>query len=234
MLNRSELIEAIVCVSTIMAFRPSFARMKILSTRAPAEAGQLKSLPRTTLGRLISPIHAFALFAPILVHLLGVTFCGFRQPQWLQAYSLPPPLEIAKFMGVTSRVIAENEEAVKAAVRVTACGAAYGFGVLSGYVLDYLGNQWSGIGIREKPRLISSGPYGIVRHPAYTCALSIQLCLVPMFWSSIPLFAAGIVGSAFAIKMPIEEGLIEEDPIVGAEYKEYKKTVRSRIIPGLW
>jgi protein-S-isoprenylcysteine O-methyltransferase Ste14 len=58
--------------------------------------------------------------------------------------------------------------------------------------------------------------------------------MVPMFWSYLPLVSASILASAFAIKIPIEEGLIEEDPTIGHEYKEYKKTVRSRLIPYVW
>lgn len=55
-----------------------------------------------------------------------------------------------------------------------------------------------------------------------------------MFWSYVPLIGGTIVAICFAVKMPIEEGLIEDDPKVGQAYREYRKQVPARIVPLLW
>ncbi|KAG2127848.1 hypothetical protein BD769DRAFT_1667906 [Suillus cothurnatus] len=70
--------------------------------------------------------------------------------------------------------------------------------------IAYLGNQWHAIGRREKPRVVQTGPYAVVRHPLYTSVLIQGLLFTLMSWSYVPLVALGITASAFAVKMPIE------------------------------
>ncbi|KAG1884878.1 hypothetical protein F4604DRAFT_1918541 [Suillus subluteus] len=101
--------------------------------------------------------------------------------------------------------------------------------------LTHLGNQWHPIGRREKPRVVQTGPYAVVRHPAVHRSLLIQeLLFTVMSWSYAPLVGLGIVAGAFAVKMPIEEDLIMQDPAIAVEYRAYMQKVPSRVIPFLW
>lgn len=51
---------------------------------------------------------------------------------------------------------------------------------------------------------MSTGPYGIVRHPLYTTLLG-QLALLSLaYWSWVPLASLGVCAAAFAYKMTIE------------------------------
>ncbi|KAF9642476.1 hypothetical protein BDM02DRAFT_3193163 [Thelephora ganbajun] len=56
----------------------------------------------------------------------------------------------------------------------------------------------------------------------------------PVFWSYIPLYILPITIAGHALKMPIEERMLIEDPDLGREYKLYKLRVPCRIIPYIW
>ncbi|KAF8442108.1 hypothetical protein L210DRAFT_3535795 [Boletus edulis BED1] len=87
---------------------------------------------------------------------------------------------------------------------------------------------------REKSRVVKTGPYTWVRHPIYSSVLLQEALWCIMFWSYIPLVALGITAAALAIKMPIEESLIQTDDVVGDEYRKYMEEVPARIIPYIW
>ena len=86
--------------------------------------------------------------------------------------------------------------------------------------------------IRNDHRLIRTGLYRHLRHPAYAGALLAHLGLGLSFsnwfslgFSSIPYFVAALY------RMRIEERALEE--AFGAEYLDYSKTAK-RLIPGLY
>ncbi|KAG1774853.1 hypothetical protein EV702DRAFT_1047390 [Suillus placidus] len=103
-----------------------------------------------------------------------------------------------------------------------------------GSTFTHLGNQWHLIGRREKPKVMQTGPYAVMRHPLYTNMLIQEALFALMFWSYAPLVGLGITAGAFAVKMPIEEDLIMKDPAVAAEYRAYMQRVPARVIPYLW
>ncbi len=87
------------------------------------------------------------------------------------------------------------------------------------------------IEVEEDQKVISTGPYAIVRHPMYASAL-LYLIGTPLalgsFWGLL----------AFAAMMPFliwrlydEEGLLAEN-LPG--YREYQKKVRYRLVPFIW
>lgn len=87
------------------------------------------------------------------------------------------------------------------------------------------------IEIQQGQKVISTGPYAIVRHPMYTAALIIYAA-TPIILGSlysgltiIPLIAL----VAFRIKH--EEKVLAKD-LPG--YKEYMQNVKYRLIPGFW
>ncbi|KAG1772324.1 hypothetical protein EDD22DRAFT_947448 [Suillus occidentalis] len=103
--------------------------------------------------------------------------------------------------------------------------------------MTHLGTQWHPIGVhtrREKPKLVQTGPYAVVRHPLYTCVLIQELLFALVSWSYAPLVALSITASAFVVKMPIEEDLIMQDATVAGEYRAYMQRVPAHVIPYLW
>jgi protein-S-isoprenylcysteine O-methyltransferase Ste14 len=80
-------------------------------------------------------------------------------------------------------------------------------------------------------KVISSGPYAIVRHPMYA-AVSIMYIASPLalgsYWAMIP--AALIVPLLMARIHNEEQVLRRELP----GYGEYTQTVRFRLVPGIW
>ncbi len=102
-----------------------------------------------------------------------------------------------------------------------------------GIVMVFRENSYSASTVEVMPgqTVISTGPYGIVRHPMYAAAL-IMLAGVPLglgsWWGLVPL----------ALTMPVlvwrlldEERLLTRD-LPG--YAAYTQAVRYRLIPGVW
>ncbi len=80
-------------------------------------------------------------------------------------------------------------------------------------------------------RVISTGPYALVRHPMYTTALVMML--------GIPVALGSLWGLlAFAAMMPaLIWRIFDEEKVLVAGlpgYAEYKEKVRYRLIPHLW
>lgn len=80
-------------------------------------------------------------------------------------------------------------------------------------------------------RVISTGPYALVRHPMYTTALVMMV--------GIPLALGSLWGLlAFAAMMPaLIWRIFDEETFLVAQlpgYAEYKQKVRYRLIPHLW
>jgi len=80
-------------------------------------------------------------------------------------------------------------------------------------------------------RVISTGPYALVRHPMYTCAL-------PLFLATPPALGSwwGLVPTAFLVAMIVWR-LIDEEAFLARNllgYTDYQCTVRSRLVPGIW
>lgn len=87
------------------------------------------------------------------------------------------------------------------------------------------------IEVEQKQKVISSGPYAVIRHPMYA-SMMLMFLMIPLalgsYWAlipavlSIPLFAARILNE--------EQLLVRELP----GYEEYKHKVKYRLIPGIW
>ncbi len=89
----------------------------------------------------------------------------------------------------------------------------------------------STITVEPGQRVISTGPYAIVRHPMYTGGL-VMIFALPVamgsWWGLIP----SLVASPILIARIFDEesALIAELP----GYDAYCRAVRSRLVPGLW
>jgi protein-S-isoprenylcysteine O-methyltransferase Ste14 len=89
----------------------------------------------------------------------------------------------------------------------------------------------SNIQVEETQKVISTGPYAIVRHPMYTGVI-IMVLGVPLAlgsWWGLAIIA--LVLPALAWRILDEEKLLEKD-LTG--YKEFEQKVRYRLVPYLW
>ena len=84
-------------------------------------------------------------------------------------------------------------------------------------------------GTRPKSKLISSGIYGIVRHPIYIGNILIPLGLGLAFRAAYALLYAPVIIIFFILTTFTEEKTLIEE--YGQEYIEYKKKVKWRLIP---
>jgi protein-S-isoprenylcysteine O-methyltransferase Ste14 len=87
------------------------------------------------------------------------------------------------------------------------------------------------IEVNEDQKVVSTGPYGVVRHPMYSGAL-ILLLFTPLalgsFWG---LLAFPPILLAIAVRLNEEERFLDKN-LTG--YKEYRQIVRYRLIPFIW
>jgi protein-S-isoprenylcysteine O-methyltransferase Ste14 len=83
----------------------------------------------------------------------------------------------------------------------------------------------------EGQKVISTGPYALIRHPMYGGVL-VMLLGMPLAlgsWWGLAILAVALPGLIWRILD--EEKLLEKD-LPG--YKEYEQTVRYRLVPYLW
>jgi protein-S-isoprenylcysteine O-methyltransferase Ste14 len=96
-----------------------------------------------------------------------------------------------------------------------------------------LGKNWSiSLEIREKHRLVDSGPYSVVRHPMYSAFLLLALGQI-LLLSNWVVGLSGIVGFSllFFLRVRKEEQMMLET--FGSGYSDYTKTTK-RVIPFLY
>jgi len=83
--------------------------------------------------------------------------------------------------------------------------------------------------IRQKSKVITSGIYGVVRHPLYLGGILMPLGLSLSFRAIYALLYAPVIVIFFTLTTFIEEKSLTEE--YGQEYIKYKKKVKSRLIP---
>ena len=171
-------MELIVWGSTMAIFASSTfqARRQLASARSKAgniKAGSTGPRIPTTLA-MLGQFGGMSL--PTLVYWTATAYNEFCQPEWMTKYTLPTPPDVFGLDGVV----------VGRAVGLLALLAGT---ILTRSALEALGDQFHAIGvsflifryyrrptyvhrllcqIREKPRLVDSGPFAYVRHPIYT------------------------------------------------------------------
>lgn len=80
-------------------------------------------------------------------------------------------------------------------------------------------------------RVISSGPYRIVRHPGYLAAIVGALTaplILGSLWAFAPVAAAALL---FTVRAALEDRTLREEL---AGYREYASRTRHRLLPGIW
>jgi protein-S-isoprenylcysteine O-methyltransferase Ste14 len=108
--------------------------------------------------------------------------------------------------------------------------------MLSGYVLfirTMLYNEYASrtIEIQKDQKLISTGPYAVVRHPMYAAGLLMYIFMplaLGSVWAYIPLAFFPLM---LAFRLLDEEKALIKD-LEG--YKQYMKKVKYRLVPWVW
>lgn len=85
--------------------------------------------------------------------------------------------------------------------------------------------------VQEGQKVISTGLYGIVRHPMYMATLVLFLSM-PLVLGSLISFVVFLAYPAIIVKRIKNEEEVLEKGLEG--YSEYKKKVRWRLIPFIW
>ena len=79
--------------------------------------------------------------------------------------------------------------------------------------------------------VVSSGPYGLVRHPGYL-AWCISAPAVPLMLGSLWGLVPALLGlSALVLRTALEDKTLREE-LPG--YQDYARRVRYRLVPGIW
>lgn len=80
-------------------------------------------------------------------------------------------------------------------------------------------------------RVISSGPYRIVRHPGYTGIIFMISSLAIILGSLWALIPAGFIVILFIIRTALEDNTLKKEL---SGYRDYARKVKFRLIPGIW
>ncbi len=80
-------------------------------------------------------------------------------------------------------------------------------------------------------RVVDSGPYTRVRHPAYVGMILVEFGLA-LLLNSLPALAIGLLDTALlVVRTRLEDAFLQSD-LEG--YAEYAQRVRFRLFPGIW
>ena len=101
---------------------------------------------------------------------------------------------------------------------------------LRAWAIHEFGVQYSHRVVRiSEGGLISSGPYRVLRHPAYAGMLLANIGFVGYFSSPASIAALTVLVAAVLWRIKIEEDILTESP----HYRAFANT-RCRIVPGVW
>ena len=79
--------------------------------------------------------------------------------------------------------------------------------------------------------VVSTGPYGYVRHPAYAGSVPLVVVTPLLLGSAWALIPGVLAGAAIVARTALEDAKLERE-LEG--YAEYAQRVRFRLMPGIW
>lgn len=77
----------------------------------------------------------------------------------------------------------------------------------------------------------TTGPYRIVRHPMYVAIIGMVLCVPVLLGSLYALIPAALVAALFVLRTTLEDKTLRAE-LPG--YADYARTVRWKLVPGIW
>ncbi|CAN5746228.1 hypothetical protein BH23GEM9_BH23GEM9_11320 [soil metagenome] len=174
--------------------------------------------------------------AALVLPFLDIIPRTFGQKQWIERATAPRIVlgfleagTLVLWLLVRGRwqFLPEHDTAVALAGAVLALtGAAF-----AAWAKAHLGRHFSPqLGVQEHHRLVTSGPYGVVRHPIYLGVIDFIIGTA-LFLNDVGLFAVGLLFVLyFGAQIRIEERLFERH--FGGEWQEYSTRTPS-LFPGL-
>lgn len=79
--------------------------------------------------------------------------------------------------------------------------------------------------------VVTTGPYQYVRHPGYAGNAVAWLCIALALGSWLAVFLSGVLVALFVLRTAREDRTLQAEL---ADYAEYAKRVRYRLVPGVW
>ncbi|KAG1835512.1 hypothetical protein EV424DRAFT_1357286 [Suillus variegatus] len=126
-------------------------------------------------------------------------------------------------------------------------------GALRLYCMAMLGKLWSfQLSIRKEHKLVTSGPYSVVRHPSYTGLLLQSAGIAIMYGSQeswirqsgilpVPFVEVLVTGAllftAFSVWTSLSRPAVEDQMLqraLGEDWENWAKKVRYRLVPGVY
>ncbi len=119
-----------------------------------------------------------------------------------------------------------------AMIRMAGAALTIGGVLFAIWARSHLGRNWSGHpALKEDHELVTSGPYGFIRHPIYTGMLTASIgsmfATVESFW----LYFFFIMAIAFVYRIHVEEGIMMRT--FPDDYPQYRKHTNA-LIPFIW
>jgi protein-S-isoprenylcysteine O-methyltransferase Ste14 len=130
----------------------------------------------------------------------------------------------------TALAAAYSEPAVSEEVGVVLAGMFLAGVTLRAWAIHELGAQYSHRVVRiSESGLVCSGPYRVLRHPAYAGMLLANIGFVSYFASPASIAALTLLAAAIRWRVKVEEDILIRSP----DYREFASS-RSRFVPGVW
>lgn len=104
---------------------------------------------------------------------------------------------------------------------------------LGGAMLVVFQNRYAAasITVEQGQPLVTTGLYGIVRHPMYSASVVMMIGMALALASYWALLIAGVGAGLLIVRILDEEKLLREQL---AGYSDYTQKVRSRLVPHVW
>lgn len=150
-----------------------------------------------------------------------------RQPGTRVAAWTTPLLDVARWATVACCIWqVSQKQTFDPFITVSGVAALSAIALLKRHVVAALGPLWSRhIEIRTDHRLITTGPYALVRHPHYTLNL-LELITLPIvgnaWWAELCAVISGAL--AYGIRIPFEEKALRA--WFGEAYTDYARQTR--------
>jgi protein-S-isoprenylcysteine O-methyltransferase Ste14 len=130
----------------------------------------------------------------------------------------------------TALTAAYSEPVVSVEVSIVLAGVFLAGVTLRAWAIRELGARYSHRVVRiSESGLVCSGPYRVLRHPAYAGMLLANIGFVSYFASPASIVALILLAAAIHWRIRVEEDVLIRSP----EYREFAST-RRRFVPGVW